>query len=101
MFIGLSKIRESSKTFNDLDVIYSSKNAGLIVFDLRTKTSFGEIIYNNTIEEIYDVDIIEGHCNPAIITRMNKKSKNIIVTPKNVYWRTFKEKNQEEKTNED
>ena len=96
LFIGLSKIRESSKTFNDLDVIYSSKNAGLIVFDLRTKTPFGKIIYNNTIEEIYDVDIIEGYCNPAIITRINKKSKNIIVTPKNIYWRTFKEKNQEE-----
>ena len=101
LFIGLSKIRESSKTFNDLDVIYSSKKAGIIVFDLRTRTSFGQILYDNTVEEIYDVDVIEGYCKPAIITRLNKKSKHVIVTPENVFWRKMKEKNQEEKTKED
>ena len=96
LFIGLSKIREGSKAFNDLDVLYSSKKAGIIVFDLRTKTSFGKITYSDTVEEIYDVDLIEGYCKPAIITRLNKKSKNIIVTPENIFWRKLKEKKKEE-----
>jgi len=92
LFIGLSKIRENAKAFKDLDVVYSSKKAGVIVFDLRTKTSFGEITYDNTIEEIYDVNIIKGYCKPAIITKLNEKSKNIIVTPERVFWKKKKEK---------
>ena len=97
LFIGQSKIREGSKAFNDLDVVYSSKNAGIIIFDLRTKASFGKITYLDTIEEIYDVDLIEGFCKPAIITRLNEKSKNLIVTPKNIFWRKLKPKQKKKK----
>ena len=87
LIIGASKIRETSKSFEGLDVKENSKNAGIIIFDLRTKTIFGELNYSNTVEEIYDVNIIDGFKKPAIINQLDDRCKEIIVFPKNVYWR--------------
>ena len=90
LIIGASKIRETSKSFKGLDVKKNSKNAGIIIFDLRTKTIFGELNYTSTVEEIYDVNIIEGFNKPAIINQLDDRCKEIIVFPKNVYWRKTK-----------
>lgn len=58
LFIGMSKVRESSKTFNKIPVSKMSKHAGVIVYDLETKKFIGKILYLSTVEEIYDVQII-------------------------------------------
>ena len=92
LFVGVSKIRENSKAFNDLDVVYSSKNAGIIILDMKTKTTRGKITYSEIIEEIYDVNLIEGFCKTGIITRSNEKSKNLIITPNQIFWRDLKNK---------
>ena len=87
IFIAFSKIRESSKSFQKVEVKENSLNAGFTIFDLRTRTSFGDLLYTNTIDEIYDINIIEGYNKPGIITKLNKKNSSIIVTPDNVYWK--------------
>lgn len=87
IFIAFSKIRESSKSFQKVEVKENSLNAGFTIFDLRTRTCFGDLLYTNTIDEIYDINIIEGYNKPGIITKLNKKNNSIIVTPDNVYWK--------------
>lgn len=87
IFIAFSKIRESSKSFQKVEVKENSLNAGFTIFDLRTRTCFGDLLYTNTIDEIYDINIIEGYNKPGIITKLNKKNSSIIVTPDNVYWK--------------
>lgn len=96
LFIAFSKIRENSKSFNKVEVKENSKNAGFTIFDLRTKTSFGELLYNTTIDEIYDLNIIEGCHKPGMITKSNKNNKNIIVTPQSVFWKKIKNDNQKD-----
>ena len=97
LFIAFSKIRKTSESFQKVGVKENSKNAGFIIFDLRTKTTFGELLYEDTIDEIYDINIIEGPKKPGIITKLNKKHKNIIVTPNGVFWRKNEKKSDVEK----
>jgi len=94
LIIGFSKIRKTSKSFEKVSekIKKNSKNAGFVIFDLRTRTPFGELIYTDTIDEIYDVNIINGARKPAIITQLNEQHKNIIVTPNDVFWRKPKNK---------
>jgi hypothetical protein len=91
LFIAFSKFRESSKSFQKVEVKENSLNAGFTIFDLRTRTTFGELLYTNTIDEIYDINIIEGYNKPGIVTKLNKKNSSIIVTPENVYWKKISE----------
>ena len=97
LFIAFSKIRESSKSFQKVEVKENSTNAGFTIFDLRTKTPYGELLYNTTIDEIYDINIIEGCNKPGMVTKSNKNNKSIIVTPQNVYWKKVKEESNESK----
>jgi hypothetical protein len=64
---------------------------------LRTKTPYGELLYNTTIDEIYDINIIEGCKKPGMVTKSNKNNKSIIVTPQNVYWKKVKDESNESK----
>ena len=98
LFIAFSKIRKTSESFQKVAVKENSKNAGFIIFDLRTRTPFGELLYEDTIDEIYDINIIDGAKKPGIITKLNKKHKNIIVTPKGVFWRKNDKKNDKKKS---
>lgn len=99
LYIGTSKIRLSSKTFNELDVKDNSTEAGLILFDLNYKHIIGELYYNDTVEEIYDVKIVEGFKKPVIINKLEEKYKDIIVFPKNVFWKKEKKDKQESTQN--
>lgn len=92
--IGKSKIRETSKDFDDLDVKINSTNAGLIFFDMNEKKVIGEINYESDIEEIFDVQILENTENPVIITSQLEKVNDIITFPGNAFW---KNENQNDK----
>lgn len=89
-FIGMSKIRESSKSFKSLDVCENSKNAGLIVFDMENEEEVGRILYHSTIEEIYDVHVFSEHMRPAIINSNDERSKQIIYFDDQVFWKKVK-----------
>lgn len=91
LFIGTSKIRETSKSFNVLDVKDSSNYSGIIIFDLKKQAIIGEINYENTVEEIYDVQVIEGFNKPVILTQTDERHKEIITFPGNVFWRKPKQ----------
>ena len=85
LFIAFLKLEKHLNHSKRWRLKKNSKNAGFIIFDLRTRTSFGELLYEDTIDEIYDINIIEGAKKPGIITKLNKKHKNIIVTPNGVF----------------
>jgi len=86
MFIGASKIRETSKTFNGLEVKENSKQAGVIVFDLKNKKILGQIDYLTTVEEIFDVQLLEGCKKPAIINKNDDRIKEVITSPYGIFW---------------
>ena len=85
--IGKSKIRETSKDFSDLKVKGGSEYAGLIFFDILEKKIVGELNYTNSVEELFDVKIIEGPINPVIITNEVDNYSSIMTFPGNKFWR--------------
>lgn len=92
VIIGKSKIREKSKDFNELDVKENSMNAGIIVFDMKNKSVVGEINYHETVEEIFDVQVLKDIQKPLILGDKTDKFKQIITFPGNIYWRNKEEK---------
>ncbi len=91
LFIGASQIRETSKTFQGLDVTKNSKQAGVIIFDLDKGFVVGEINYTKSIQEIFDVQIITNANKPAILNSDDERTKQVIVTPLDVFWQKKKE----------
>jgi uncharacterized protein (TIGR03032 family) len=86
--IGKSKIRETSKDFADLKVKEGSQNAGLLFYDVLNKKIIGELNYTNSVEEIFDVKIIQNAKNPIIVTNEIDKYSSIMTFPGNKFWRT-------------
>lgn len=92
LYIGFSKIRQSSKSFNKLDVSEKSHKAGFLIFNLDYKTVVGELDYFDTVEEIYDIKIVKGLNKPLIVNRLDEKYNDVITFPGNVFWKKEKEK---------
>jgi uncharacterized protein (TIGR03032 family) len=90
--IGKSKIRESSKDFDDLDVKKNSKYAGLIFFDMVKKEILGEINYETDVEEIFDVQILENTANPVVISSQIERMNDVITFPGNAFWKSENQK---------
>jgi uncharacterized protein (TIGR03032 family) len=84
--LGKSKIRETSKDFNDLSVKDNSKYAGIIFFDIETKTVIGELDYLTDVEEIFDVRLLNNCSNPVFVTKDHEIFKNITTFPGNAFW---------------
>ena len=88
--IGKSKIRETSNDFNDLDVKENSKKAGIILFDVSVGQIIGGINYDTSVEEIYDVKILENTNNAAILTSDLEEYKDVITLPGGKFWKSDK-----------
>lgn len=87
IFVGLSKARESSKTFSKLPVASVAKYAGIIVFDLKNKTKVGEIKYNTTVDEIFDVQVLPDTISPGLIRTDDDRQKMAISTKDKSFWK--------------
>jgi uncharacterized protein (TIGR03032 family) len=88
--IGKSKIRTTSKDFGDLAVIEGSEHAGFILFDMEKKAVIGFLNYVNSVEEIFDVQVLNDSVNPAIITHEIEPYNLIVTYPRNKFWRVEK-----------
>lgn len=90
LFVGLSKVRQSSKTFNKLPVAKMANHAGILIIDLHTRQKVGEIIYHNTVEEIYDVQVLPGVRFPGLITAEDERHKKAVSLKNNAFWKKEK-----------
>jgi uncharacterized protein (TIGR03032 family) len=95
-FVTYSAVRESSKTFKSLSFDNPTDKAGLLVFDMNTKSVVAQLEYQEDVEEIYDIDIFDGFLKPAIVNEKQDIFDTVITFPKNVFWRKTTEKESEE-----
>jgi uncharacterized protein (TIGR03032 family) len=89
--IGKSKIRETSKDFNDLSVKENSKNAGVIFFHLRKREVIGVINYDTNVEEIFDVQVLPDVLSPVLVATQIDKFNDIITLPGGAFWKNEEE----------
>lgn len=86
LFIGLSKMRKSSKTFSDLPISKESIFPGVVIVDANTGNIVGHIKYENSLEEIYDIQVIPGFEKPGILGVNTDDHRNGLSLPTQGYW---------------
>ncbi len=86
LFIGHSKLRHNTSAFKDLPIAKKSQQSGVIVFHLPSASIVGNIFYENSVDEIYDVKIIQGISRPNILNPQHPANKTGIVTPTESFW---------------
>lgn len=86
-FIGKSQIRETSTDFNDLPIKENSKNAGVLIFCMKTMQVVGELNYTQDIQELFDVQILENTRNAVVVCSEIEQLSDIITFPGNVFKR--------------
>lgn len=91
IFIGLSKLRQTSTTFADLPIAKRSIFCGIVVIHLPTTSIAGFIKYENSVEEIYDVKVLPGMQRPGILNHEKPDFRLALSTPQKTFWGQSKE----------
>ena len=87
LFVGLSKLREKSKTFGAIAKKLPNNRSGVMVVHLPTMSKVGLIEYQSSVEEIYDVHILAGKRRPNILGPDDKMHRDGVTTPDSTFWR--------------
>lgn len=88
LFIGVSRIRATSKTFEKIDDTFKQGAAGILVVHLPTGKLLGQLAYEQSVEEVYDVKVLPGLRRPNIMSTLTEDHKRGLVTPFATYWGT-------------
>lgn len=89
VFIGRSRLRESSTTFKKLQALpvgQNSHHAGITAVHLPSGRVIGELNYLNAVEEIYDVQALAGLRRPGILNTETPLHTFGLATPQQSYW---------------
>lgn len=86
LFVGLSKLRQNSSTFRDLPITREALSCGIAAIHLPTGKQIGFIHYENSVEEIYDVQFLDDLQRPAILNTLREEHRRAIVTETNSFW---------------
>ncbi len=92
LFVGLSKLRKNSSTFAHLDIAKEAKDAGIAIIHFPTGAYVGEIKYEASVDEIYDVQVLPGVRRGNILNTMNDTYTKALMSPEATYWGRIQEK---------
>lgn len=87
LFVGLSKLRQNSSSFAQLEIAKKSNQAGIAIVHLPTGSVAGHINYLNSLDEIYDVHLLPGKMRPNILNTIKDDHKQGITTNQSTFWR--------------
>jgi uncharacterized protein (TIGR03032 family) len=99
-FIGVSKLRKSH-TFSDLAIADKEIKAGVVIVDLIKGETVGEIKYETSVDELYDVHILDGLRRVNIINYQQSLRHRALITPMGCRWVEGIERNQDGGNTED
>lgn len=85
-FIGFSKLRKNSSTFGKLKFSDKANFAGIKIVHIPTKAEVGEIRYQNSVDEIYEVCVLKDMMRPNILNTMNELHKFSLAIPDKTFW---------------
>lgn len=84
LFVGISKLRKHSSTFKKLNL--NADKAGIAVVHLPTGRIEAQLEWVNSIDEIYDVQILSGVVRPNIINTYGENHNYALMLPEATYW---------------
>lgn len=88
LFIGLSRIRENASTFRNLPVASKALFSGIAVIHLPSGKTEGLIRYENSVEEIYDIQILPDIRRPGLLNAARPEHRLALVTPTDSFWKS-------------
>lgn len=85
-FIGFSKLRKNSSTFAKLSFSDKADFSGIKIIHLPTQAEVGEIKYQTSVDEIYEVAVLPNMIRPNILNTINPIHKHSLATPESTFW---------------
>ncbi|MBI1306555.1 MAG: TIGR03032 family protein [Bacteroidetes bacterium] len=86
LFIGLSKLRKNSSSFGKLPFAEFANRSGIVVMHLPTASIAGEIIYQTSVDEIYDVCVLPDKIRPNILNTLTDDHYLGLKIPQGTFW---------------
>lgn len=86
LFIGISKLRKNSSTFAKLTIAEKANEAGLLIIHLPTGSLTAKLTYKNSVDEIYDVQMLKNMLRPNILNTFTNDFRSALVIPNKTYW---------------
>lgn len=85
-FIGFSKLRKNSSTFAKLSFSDKANFSGIKIIHMPTNAEVGEIIYETSVDEIYEVMVLENMIRPNILNTHDEIHKYSLAIPTSTFW---------------
>ncbi len=86
LFVGYSKLRQNSSIFAKLDFSKKADQCSISIVHAPTGAFVGEIRYLNSVDEIFDIQIIPEVVRPNILNTQSEDYKAALITPEATYW---------------
>ncbi|HHG83331.1 MAG TPA: TIGR03032 family protein [Bacteroidetes bacterium] len=86
LFVGLSRLRKNSSTFAKLKIANEANFGGVAVLHLPTGSLVGELRYQASVDEIYDVQVLPGMLRPGIVNTDREEHKMGLHIPEATFW---------------
>ncbi|HVZ96404.1 MAG TPA: TIGR03032 family protein [Chitinophagaceae bacterium] len=86
IFIGLSKLRQNASTFRDLAISRDAVYCGIDIIHLPSGANVGNIRYLQSVEEIYDIQILPNSLRPGILNHTSGAHRLALHTPRATFW---------------
>lgn len=86
LFVGFSKLRKNSSTFAKLPFAAKANQSGVLIVHLETGSIAGQITYETSVDEIYDVHTLEGKMRPNILNTLTNDHYKALMIPGSTYW---------------
>lgn len=85
VFVGLSRLRGDVSAFKDLPIAKRSVYCGIEVIHLPTGKKVGQLRYQSTVDELYDIQIIPKR-RPMILNHLTSDYRKVLNTPYTDLW---------------
>lgn len=86
LFVGTSKLRKNSSTFAKLNINPEADSAGVTVVHLPTGRIDARLEWLSSVDEIYDIQILENVVRPNIINTYGENHNYALMLPDSTYW---------------
>lgn len=86
VFIGLSRLRKNSSTFAKLPFADKALESGVEVIHLPSGSRAARLSYQTSVDEIYDVHVLENKLRPNILNTLTDDHKMALMIPEKTYW---------------
>jgi len=85
-FVGLSRLRPNSSTFAKLPMKHKALQAGIAIVHLPSGAIAGQIRYQASVDEIYDIRLLPGLQRPNLLNTEKQEHKLGLSIPEKTYW---------------